>query len=121
MWTRLRCRARQSCDQGSRAPQLRGPTRSFLPRVLWGERCATSSSAVLVTTIGDGDPGCHTTLILATEVKMTRHLYDRLLGEAIHLIVLPGVFSYLGVTTIRLARLLTRCNHSDLRTDATET
>src|SRR3546814_9075324 len=101
MWTRLRCRARQSCDQGSRAPQLRGPTRSFLPRVLWGERCATSSSAVLVTTIGDGDPGCHPTLILAPEVKMNRNLYDRLLGEAIHLIVIPGVFSDLEVTPIR--------------------
>src|SRR3546814_13938358 len=71
-------------------------------------RCATSSSAVLVTTIGDGDPGCHPTLILAPEVKMNRNLYDRLLGEAIHLIVIPGVFSDLEVTPIRLARILTR-------------
>src|SRR3546814_9395069 len=77
-------------------------------------RCATSSSAVLVTTIGDGDPGCHPTLILAPEVKMNRNLYDRLLGEAIHLIVIPGVFSDLEVTPIRLVRILTRSSRSDL-------
>src|SRR3546814_1974713 len=54
------------------------------------------------------------TLILAPEVKMNRNLYDRLLGEAIHLIVIPGVFSDLEVTPIRLARILTRRSRSDL-------